>query len=145
MLSFESDYIIGAHEKVLNALLATNNEVMSGYGNDIHTKNAKELIKKGPYSKFVLAHLGANEMVNEVLDILAGEDVYFDTAYVLRTTDEKTFKEIIKRHGSDKILFASDSPWSDIKNDVQIIKSYNLDKETEEKILFKNAKALLSI
>ena len=46
MLSFESDYIIGAHEKVLNALCATNNEVMSGYGNDVHTKNAKELIKK---------------------------------------------------------------------------------------------------
>ena len=106
---------------------------------------AKELIKKVPYSKFVLAHLGANEMTNEVLDNLCGENVYFDTAYVLRTTDEKTFKEIINRHGSDKILFASDSPWSDIKTDVEIIKSYNLGKETEDKILFKNAQALLSI
>ena len=46
MLSFESDYIIGAHEKVLEALCKTNNEIMSGYGNDIHTKNAQELIKK---------------------------------------------------------------------------------------------------
>ena len=46
MLSFESDYIIGAHEKVLNALIKTNNEVLSGYGNDVHTKNAAELIKK---------------------------------------------------------------------------------------------------
>ncbi len=46
MLSFESDYIIGAHEKVLEALCKTNNEVMSGYGNDVHTKNAQELIKK---------------------------------------------------------------------------------------------------
>ena len=46
MLSFESDYIIGAHEKVLEALCKTNNEVLSGYGNDAHTKNAKELIKK---------------------------------------------------------------------------------------------------
>ena len=45
MLSFESDYIIGAHEKVLEALVKTNNEIMSGYGNDVHTKNAKELIK----------------------------------------------------------------------------------------------------
>ena len=26
MLSFESDYIIGAHEKVLRALVETNNE-----------------------------------------------------------------------------------------------------------------------
>ena len=46
MLSFESDYIIGAHEKVLEALVKTNYEVLSGYGNDIHTKNAENLIKK---------------------------------------------------------------------------------------------------
>lgn len=45
MLSFESDYIIGAHEKVLLALCETNNEIMSGYGNDIHTQNAQKLIK----------------------------------------------------------------------------------------------------
>lgn len=46
MLSFESDYILGAHEKVLDALVKTNAEMLSGYGNDIHTKNAEELIKK---------------------------------------------------------------------------------------------------
>ena len=45
MLSFESDYIIGAHERVLEALCKTNGEIMSGYGNDPHTKNAEELIK----------------------------------------------------------------------------------------------------
>lgn len=45
MLSFESDYIIGAHEKVLMALCETNSEIMSGYGNDPHTKRAAELIK----------------------------------------------------------------------------------------------------
>lgn len=45
MLSFESDYILGAHEAVLEALIKTNSEVMSGYGNDPHTKRAKELIK----------------------------------------------------------------------------------------------------
>ena len=46
MLSFESDYIIGAHEKVLGALIKTNAEMLSGYGNDCHTKNAENLIKK---------------------------------------------------------------------------------------------------
>lgn len=46
MLSFESDYIIGAHEKVLESLCKTNNEILSGYGNDAHTQNAKKLIKK---------------------------------------------------------------------------------------------------
>ncbi len=46
MLSFESDYIIGAHEKVLEALIKTNNEMLPGYGNDVHTKNAENLIKQ---------------------------------------------------------------------------------------------------
>ena len=45
MLSFESDYILGAHEKVLDALVKTNMETLSGYGNDVHTKNAEQLIK----------------------------------------------------------------------------------------------------
>ena len=46
MLSFESDYILGAHEKVLEALVATNSEMLPGYGNDVHTKNAEKLIKE---------------------------------------------------------------------------------------------------
>ena len=46
MLSFESDYILGAHEKVLEALIKTNGEMLPGYGNDIHTENAKRLIKQ---------------------------------------------------------------------------------------------------
>ena len=46
MISFESDYILGAHEKVLEALIKTNNEMLPGYGNDVHTDNAKRLIKE---------------------------------------------------------------------------------------------------
>lgn len=106
---------------------------------------AKEVIKRVPNAKLVLAHLGACDMTDEVLSFLCGEDVYFDTAYILSRTNKSTFKEVIKRHGSDKILFATDSPWSDIKNDVEILKSFKLDKDTEEKILYKNAKKLLNI
>ena len=106
---------------------------------------ALDLIKRVPHSKLVLAHLGANEMHDEVIDTLCGLDVYFDTAYVLRFIKEDTFNEILKRHGSDRILFASDSPWSDIKNDVSIIKSYGLSKEIENKIFYENAKKLLGI
>jgi predicted TIM-barrel fold metal-dependent hydrolase len=106
---------------------------------------AKEVIKKVNHPKLVLAHLGACDMIDEVFDTLCGENVYFDTAYVLKRTSENDFKSSISRHGVDKILFASDSPWSDISGDINIIKSYGLTKETEEKILYKNAKALLSI
>lgn len=106
---------------------------------------ALELIRKVPFSKFVLAHMGANEMSQEVFDRLCGEDVYFDTAYVLRFIGKDTFKKILKKHGEDKILFASDSPWSGIAEDINILKSFELEKNTEEKLFSKNAKRLLGI
>ena len=46
MISFESDYIEGAHEKILKRLLETNFEQLPGYGEDIYTKRAKEKIKE---------------------------------------------------------------------------------------------------
>ena len=106
---------------------------------------AKEVIARVPGVKLVLAHLGGSEMSEEVYSTLCGEDVYFDTAYVLRYTDETTFKKILKKHGEDKILFATDSPWSGMKEDLEILNSYKLPKETLEKILYKNAKKLLKL
>lgn len=106
---------------------------------------ALEVIKRVPGVKLVLAHLGGNEMTDEVYNTLSGEDVYFDTAYILRFTKKEDFIKIASKHGYDKILFATDSPWSDIKGDVEILKSFGLSKENEEKILYKNAKKLLNI
>ncbi len=46
MLYFTSDYMEGAHEKVLERLVETNMEHLSGYGMDIYCESAKEKIKK---------------------------------------------------------------------------------------------------
>lgn len=46
MLYFESDYTEGAHPQVLDALVKTNMESLSGYGNDHYCERAKEKIKK---------------------------------------------------------------------------------------------------
>lgn len=45
MLSFESDYIEGAHPKILEKLVSTNMEQLSGYGSDKYCESAKEKIK----------------------------------------------------------------------------------------------------
>lgn len=46
ILSFESDYIEGAHPRILDALAKTNFEQLSGYGSDGYTKRAKEKIAR---------------------------------------------------------------------------------------------------
>jgi predicted TIM-barrel fold metal-dependent hydrolase len=108
-------------------------------------ERVKNVIRKVNHKKLVLAHFGANEMCPQVYDELCGEDVYFDTAYVLRFTSKEDFRKIVKKHGEDKILFATDSPWSSIKNDADILKYFSLDKNVEEKIFYKNAEKLLGI
>ncbi|MBQ7134141.1 MAG: low specificity L-threonine aldolase [Ruminococcus sp.] len=45
MLSFESDYIQGAHPEILNKLVKTNLEPLTGYGFDKYCESAKAKIK----------------------------------------------------------------------------------------------------
>ncbi len=45
VLSFESDYITGAHPKILEHLINTNEAVCGCYGQDTYTKSAVEKIK----------------------------------------------------------------------------------------------------
>ena len=105
----------------------------------------RALDKIGGYEKLVLAHLGGNELFDEVYKELAGERVYFDTSYVLPFVTSAEFEKMVSRHGEDKILFASDSPWQSQREMVDIIKSYKLGKEAEDKILSENARKLLKI
>ena len=106
---------------------------------------ARKVIDKIGHEKFVLAHFGGNEQTSEVLEHLAGQKVYFDTAYLLKTLCKKDFVSVLNKHGEDRILFASDFPWSDFDSDVEVIKSYGLGAEIQEKILYKNAERLLCI
>ncbi|MBE7056617.1 MAG: low specificity L-threonine aldolase [Ruminococcaceae bacterium] len=46
MISFASDYIQGAHPKVLQRLIETNMEQLTGYGSDPYCNSAKEKIRK---------------------------------------------------------------------------------------------------
>ena len=46
MIHFDSDYIEGCIPEILEALKSTNDEQTIGYGEDDHSKHAKELIKE---------------------------------------------------------------------------------------------------
>ena len=46
MISFENDYIQGAHPEVLKRLAETNYEPLSGYGTDPYCESAREKIRR---------------------------------------------------------------------------------------------------
>lgn len=105
----------------------------------------RALERIGGYDRLVLAHLGANSIYDSTLDVLAGEQVYFDTAFVLGSISDRRLDEIIRKHGEDRILFASDSPWQDQSENLNRIRAFLGVGELCEKILCKNAAALLKI
>ncbi len=141
------DKIFAAAEKL--GLIVITHAGVDGAYRDRPTKctpsMAKEVISRHPDLKLVLAHYGGNEMFDEVEELLAGENVWFDTAFILRYIGKEKFLKILEKHGADRILFATDSPWSGMKEDLDIIRSFGLDRITEQKILCDNAKKLLCI
>lgn len=87
MLSFESDYIEGAHEKILKRLFETNLERLSGYGSDIYSERAKEKIKKackcdGAEIFFIVGGTQTNQIV--ISSVLCGYEgvISADTGHV---------------------------------------------------------------
>ena len=134
--------------KDLDLIVVTHAGVDDGYvGKPVRCppELVKKVIDKVGHDKFVLAHYGGHKQWTEVYDLLAGKDVYFDTAFTLHEITETLFKKILDKHGEDMVLFATDCPWRDIKDDVSVLKSYNLSAVTEEKIFYKNALKLLNI
>ena len=107
------------------------------------------VILPGSYDPVTKGHLDvirrAAEMYDEVYSTLAGEDFYFDTALCLRDVGKDAFKRLVDKHGDGKILFATDSPWRDIAEEIGILKSYSLGEDTEKKIFSENARLLLGI
>ena len=109
-------------------------------------ERALKMITKHKNLKVVFAHLGSNELWQEVYDTLAGVDgeVYFDTGYTLRCSDG-LMEKIIKKHGTDRILFASDCPWQSSGKIKQKIERLDLSSSDIEKILGGNAQRLLNL
>jgi hypothetical protein len=96
--------------------------------------------------KIVAAHMGSFEMYDEVEEYLFGEDIYFDTAYCLDKMPQEDIKKFFGKHPIERFLFATDSPWCNQKNYVEILSSFKfLTDDDKEKIFSENAKKLLNI
>ncbi len=105
------------------------------------------LINEIKPEKLVLAHMGGYYLWDEVEEKLMDKNLYFDTAYCLEEgkLSPEQFDRMIKKAGADKILFATDSPWSGQKEFVSLVDKFVTEEEAKAKITYKNAQALLGI
>lgn len=95
--------------------------------------------------KIIAAHLGGWKVWDEVEKHLVGTPIYFDTSYSVDFISTEQYTRIIKNHGSDKILHATDSPWEKQGHAAEYINALPISQEDKDNIFYKNAKKLLKI
>ena len=102
-------------------------------------------IRETAAKKLVLAHLGGWKEWDMVEELLAGGNVYMDTAFLEDYISDAQLVRIIRKHGAEKILFGTDCPWSGQKESMERIRGLNLTEQETEMILGGNAEKLLEI
>lgn len=94
----------------------------------------------------VAAHMGGEDNYAETEALLLGEDIFLDTAFVLRIMPPATLKRFFNRHPVDRILFGSDSPFTDQAKEIAFLLNLAyLTASQKEKVAGGNASELLGL
>lgn len=127
----------------------------TGGSEEASPKYVYNMAKKYPDVNFILVHMGLGTDNKEAVDIMAKADnLYADTTWV----PVSTTVEVIKRYGSKRIMFGSDSPidgldtydcnkegkpslYRDYFNGIEAI----IEHEAYEDLMYKNAMKIFNI
>ena len=93
----------------------------------------------------IAAHLGGHEQWDDVENYLAGSNVYLDTAMGFEYFKGDQFLRIAEKHGTDKILFGSDAPWSNARTEIEHLQATALPQESIDAVLGGNARKILGL
>jgi predicted TIM-barrel fold metal-dependent hydrolase len=97
-----------------------------------------------PQLTMVIAHLGGYQMWGEVRQHLLGEQVYLDASYCPpEQLPDHEFLNLVRSHGTDRVVFGSDFPWSDPGRDLDRLRGLPLLRDELGAIAWRNAASLL--
>ena len=92
----------------------------------------------------ILAHLGGIMTLDKTLDYLCGMPIYMDMANTLEQVPTDKLMRVIRSHGANRILFASDSPWQSQRKCRERLASLPISKAEFEAISYGNAMEIVS-
>jgi predicted TIM-barrel fold metal-dependent hydrolase len=94
----------------------------------------------------IAAHLGGEGVYEETAEHLLGQNLYLDTSFVLRKMPGTFRERFLRKHPIERLVFASDSPWTDQGQELQFLLQLPYPTESDkEKICFSNAARLLGL
>jgi hypothetical protein len=98
-----------------------------------------------PGLKMIAAHFGGFRYWEEVRKHILGKDIYLDTSAFFGYLPDEEAKELISNHSPERILFGTDFPIIDQKQDIDYFGKLGIAEGLKEKIFSGNARRLLGI
>ncbi|MGI5868812.1 MAG: amidohydrolase family protein [Kiritimatiellia bacterium] len=98
-----------------------------------------------PHGRAILAHLGGWKRWDGVEKLLVGTHLVFDTSFSRQFMPFDQMKRLVERHGADKFVMGSDSPWDDPQAAIDAVRELGVSPDEESAILGGNAARLLGL
>lgn len=134
---------------------------LPGHAEALPGKMRRALDAAGPV-KLIAAHMAGWKCWEEAADLLSDTGIYLDTAFSLgrmtpapdrhawdpddlQLLTDAAFCDLVRRFGSDHVLFGTDSPWADPSAEMDKIGSLPLSRGEIDAICGLNAQRLLGI
>jgi predicted TIM-barrel fold metal-dependent hydrolase len=105
------------------------------------------IAKTFPRLALVACHFGGYHRHEEATQAFAGVPIVFDTSWPpsLATLEPSEVRETIRRHGVERVVFASDWPTAEPAAEIAALHAVGLDDDELTMILGENARALLKL
>ncbi len=105
-----------------------------------------ELHRRFPRLKLVASHFGSMDMWDEVEALLLGENIWLDLAMIApKDIPPRRLASMIRRHGIERVVWGTDSPWQGQEKSIDFISSLPLPSGELEMIFAGNAAELLNL
>jgi predicted TIM-barrel fold metal-dependent hydrolase len=141
--------------EILTALAENDIPVIAhvGSGGDAHQnergapKDFHSMLTEVKGLRLIAAHYGGYQVLDEAEQWSVGTDVHLETSWPpsMGTLPQERIRNIIRRHGADRVVYGSDWPMTDPATEIAAIKALGLTAEEESGILGGNLARLLRI
>jgi predicted TIM-barrel fold metal-dependent hydrolase len=102
------------------------------------------LAERFPDLKLVTTHMGAWRQWDEVRRYLLGRRIYMEISFAMEELGPDRSRQMIMDHADGYVLFGTDSPWTDQRQTLNLVKKMHLPQKKLQGILAENALRLLS-
>jgi hypothetical protein len=100
-----------------------------------------------PGLRLIACHFGGYHRLDEAEDLVVGSGAVLETSWPPTTggLDQARVRDIIARHGADRVVYGSDWPMTDPAAEIAAVRALGLPATQETAILGGNLAALLGI